>query len=272
MNGLNLFDPQGIRGVPDFWERVRRAPHRLLALDYDGTLAPFRAERALATPLNGVKEILRDIRDQRNTELAILSGRPARQVRDLIGAELRVPIYGVHGWELIHPDGTEDSRPVSALQSDGLTQAIALAAAAGYGATLERKSASVALHTRGLNHSRDVEEQVRNLWQPLAEHHKLSLTSFDHGVELRGRGRDKGTALAELQHHAPADALIVYVGDDATDEDAFCYLKEIGIGIKVGMNGESAATGRVADPAAVLQLLQDWRDVTRVLHPAERNV
>ena len=113
MNGLNLFDPQGIRGVPDFWERVRRAPHRLLALDYDGTLAPFRAERALATPLNGVKEILRDIRDQRNTELAILSGRPARQVRDLIGAELRVPIYGVHGWELIHPDGTEDSRPVS---------------------------------------------------------------------------------------------------------------------------------------------------------------
>ena len=82
--------------------------------------------------------------------------------------------------------------------------------------------------------------------------------TFNRGVELRASGHDKGTALAELCSAMPPGTLPVYIGDDATDEDAFRYLRPLGIGIKVGMENDTAAVGRVPNPASVLRLLRGW--------------
>ena len=256
---------QAVAGLPDFWPRVRRAPHRLLALDYDGTLAPFHVIRERATPLPGIKEALAAIRDhpETRTDLALLSGRPAWQVLELVGRDLHIPIYGAHGWECIRPDGSEERFSLSATEDEGLAAAIIIGVDAGYEEKLERKSASVALHTRGLMNALDIEDRIRRLWQPLTESHHLVLMTFDRGLELRARGRHKGVALAELYASMPPETLAVYVGDDTTDEDAFRVVKPHGLGIKVGLVGETEATGRLADPAAVLRFLQDWYQVTR---------
>jgi trehalose 6-phosphate phosphatase len=48
---------------------------------------------------------------------------------------------------------------------------------------------------------------------------------------------------------------VLYVGDDVTDEDAFAALRPDDVGVKVGA-GQTLARYRVADPAAVRDLLQ----------------
>ena len=255
---MNSYEPQPVSGVPDFWERARHASHRLLALDYDGTLAPFRIRREEAVPLPGVMEALTGIRNRGDTTLAILSGRPARDVLGFIGRSLHVAIIGSHGWEILHSDGTDEVMTPSHTQFQGITRAVILAVNAGYEDQLERKVAGVALHTRGLDNPGEIEENVRALWQPIAKQHDLTTMTFNRGVELRVSGHNKGTALAELHGAMPAGTLPVYIGDDSTDEDAFRYLQPLGIGIKVGTDGETAAAGRIPNPTAVLQFLRDW--------------
>ena len=51
------------RPGPDgaFFNRLRRAPVRLLMLDFDGTLAPFSERRNKVEPYSGVVEALADI-------------------------------------------------------------------------------------------------------------------------------------------------------------------------------------------------------------------
>ena len=129
---MNSYEPQPVSGVPDFWERARHASHRLLALDYDGTLAPFRIRREEAVPLPGVMEALTGIRNRGDTTLAILSGRPARDVLGFIGRSLHVAIIGSHGWEILHSDGTDEVMTPSHTQFQGITRAVILAVNAGY--------------------------------------------------------------------------------------------------------------------------------------------
>lgn len=252
-----------IAGVPDFWERVRGAAHRLLAIDYDGTLAPFRVEREKATPLDGVHEALKNIRKHHGTQLAILSGRPARNVLELLGRDLHISVFGAHGYERVHADGTLENFPPTKQQANGLAKAAALAVNAGFAETLEEKLASVAVHTRALANPEDVEKRFRTLWKPLVVEHELTIMHFNRGVELRAQGRNKGVALANLYDEMPPDTFAVYIGDDSTDEDAFRYVKSHGIGIKVGIGRTATeATGRVPDQAAVLAILRDWQHVT----------
>ena len=59
-----------------FWRRAARARRRLLMLDYDGTLAPFRVSRMEARPLPGVLRWIEKGARSGRTAFAIVSGRP----------------------------------------------------------------------------------------------------------------------------------------------------------------------------------------------------
>jgi trehalose-6-phosphatase len=62
----------------------------------------------------------------------------------------------------------------------------------------------------------------------------------------------------------PEHTLVVYVGDDETDEDAFRAIYGRGVGIKVGGYGiRTAASGRLPHGEAVLDFLRAWYRVTR---------
>jgi trehalose-6-phosphatase len=52
-----------MEGSPDpllvsFWQRLSLTLEKVLLLDYDGTLAPFKIKREEAVPYDGVREIL----------------------------------------------------------------------------------------------------------------------------------------------------------------------------------------------------------------------
>ena len=44
-----------------FWQLLQKGSQKILLLDYDGTLAPFRQERDKAFPYPGVRKILEKI-------------------------------------------------------------------------------------------------------------------------------------------------------------------------------------------------------------------
>ena len=55
---------------PDkFFSDLSKVHHRILMLDYDGTLSPFTSKRDEAYPYAGVEEIINQIIDDINQEL-----------------------------------------------------------------------------------------------------------------------------------------------------------------------------------------------------------
>src|SRR5262249_35845534 len=67
---------------------------------------------------------------------------------------------------------------------------------------------------------------------------------------------NKGAAINWMKNHLnKPQALVFFVGDDATDEEGFAALPE-GITVKVGPPSPTAARYSLADPAEVQRFLQ----------------
>lgn len=253
-----------VGGISDFWQRVEEADHACLVLDYDGTLAPFKENRMQAFPLEGVVELLSEIRDAGRTHLAIMTGRPLSELFALLG-DLDIPVSGSQGTEFRFADGTTQTHLPSERQEERFTRAMLEAGSVAPAERVERKIASVAVHTRGLDESEAeiIHKRICDAWSSDAADHELECRYFCGGVELRLRGIDKGTALTTLLEDRPDGTLCVYIGDDETDEDAFEVIRKRGIGIRVGDSREpTSATGWLDDPEAVRGFLQRWLEVT----------
>lgn len=232
----------------------------LLALDYDGTLAPFRAERSAARMPDALRDLLAALAACEGTRVAIVSGRPIAELEALIDLEPLPELFGVHGWDRRLPDGRRaDYAPpphaAAALEAEWRRLAGELAEQ-----RLERKSASLALHVRGLEAAEGAAliASVAPRWRELAAEHGLDLRRFDGGIELRCAGRGKGDVLRELLAELPEGATAAYLGDDETDEDAFRAIVGRGLGVLVAEQPRETAAAHVVAPAAVAALLREW--------------
>jgi trehalose-phosphatase len=249
-----------IRGIPDFWQRIRSAPHCVLALDYDGTLAPFQIDRRTAVPLDGVIDLLKWFQADRRTTVAIISGRPLSELVELLGDHLAIPLFGAHGYEYLAADRTFYCSEINSVHNEGLEDCWNLAREAGFSRLMERKVAAIAVHFREFEDASQQSLLIRNLWEPVAAKCGLVIDEFNGGLEVKTALIHKGTAVARLLEGSPAGSLCVYLGDDRTDEDAFIYLKGRGLGIKVGGTPENtAADGWVENSEAVRSILEAWQ-------------
>src|ERR1035441_2252372 len=79
-----------------FLQNVARASRSVLLLDYDGTLAPFRARRDQAYPYPGVALVLQEIVRSGKTRVVVISGRDATDVLPLLNIDPRPEVWGVH--------------------------------------------------------------------------------------------------------------------------------------------------------------------------------
>jgi trehalose 6-phosphate phosphatase len=260
-----LYDPTPAEGpevakVPDFWRRLRLSGRRFLALDYDGTLAPFHPDPMQAFPLPGIPELLKKLSERSDTTLAIVSGRPLREILELLG-DLTVVVVGSHGRELRKIDGSLTAIEPTDKQREGLEAALHLAIQEGFEQHLEKKIGSIALHTRPLSPQRaaEIEKTAFAKWSALAQHYDLECMDFNGGVEVRCTGLNKGDVLAKLLDLQPLGTFSVYIGDDITDEDGFREIKGRGIGIRVGEpTTATSATGFLASCEAVRDFLRAW--------------
>lgn len=250
----------GVGGIADFWDRIDSARAVSLFLDFDGTLAPFHADRMMAYPLPGTVDAIRALDMRPGTSVAIVSGRPIAEILTLLG-DVGVVISGAHGYELLVPN---EGQRVVAIPSE---QRLILDAAYRQALDIlppervERKAASVAAHVRGLDPvaAADAVERLEHRWRAAGSGDLAEYRPFNGGLELRAAGRTKGTVIEEMLAGAHPDTLPVYIGDDDTDEDAFRVLADRGFGIKVGpTDAVTLATGRLPDCEAVRDMLVHW--------------
>lgn len=249
-----------------FYARVRRAAQRVLMLDYDGTLAPFRIQPAEAAPYPGVVALLDAIMDTGRTRLVIVSGRWTKDLIPLLDLKRLPELWGSHGWERLHESGdyvTPRIRP-SALELL-VTADDWIAAIEALGARAERKPASIAFHWRGLASGQIA--QIRTVlsakWTKLAQANELAWHDFDGGIELRVAGHGKGDVVRVLATEAGSDAALAYLGDDLTDEDAFKAMPEHGATMLVQTRFRpTAARLWIRPPEELIEFLRRWHEVS----------
>ncbi|OGL69107.1 MAG: trehalose-phosphatase [Candidatus Tectomicrobia bacterium RIFCSPLOWO2_12_FULL_69_37] len=245
-----------------FFTRLAGASSSLLLLDYDGTLAPFQEDPALASPYAGVTDRLRAIRGAGRVRVVVITGRAMDSILPLLGAEPFPEIWASHGRERRLPGGEVEYISPSTRQLRGIEEARQLAASAGLPGWMEEKPFSLAYHVRPAPPSerQDVLSAVGRLWRGVAEQASLERLPFDCGLELRPLGWTKGDAMRALLQEAPPDAPAAYLGDDETDEDAFRAIEGRGLSVLVRKAWRpTAARAWLRPPAELLRFLDRWR-------------
>jgi trehalose-phosphatase len=252
-----------------FFARVQVARERVLMLDYDGTLAPFRVEPAEATPYPAVIELLDAIMAARRTRLVIVSGRWIKDLLPLLGLRQLPEIWGSHGWERLSTSGdygTQRARPKALELLVAADEWIGDIEAGG--ARAERKPASVAFHWRGLPNHRvaEIRRKLLEKWTELARCDELAWHEFDGGIELRIAGWNKGdvvrTIVAESEAESGGGAALAYLGDDETDEDAFRSMPAGSASVLVRAEYRPTAAGLwIRPPQELLEFLRRWHEV-----------
>ena len=244
--------PQGT-GVVDELTRLARDPGSrplLVALDFDGTLAPLRDDPTLSRVLPECVEPLRRIAASDEVALALVSGRALHDLHALAEVPVGTYLIGSHGAERARVARHGLDRDVVQLtdeQADRLASLGARASAIARGRDgvwVETKPTAVVVHTR-LAERDDAEVAER---EALALGDELG-SGVLHGkdvVEISVLHASKGEALQALRDELGAP-VVVYAGDDVTDEHAFRALGERDVTIKVG-DGDTAARLHVADP------------------------
>lgn len=196
----------------------------LLALDFDGTLAPIVHDptKAYAHPAS-VDALAR--LGQVLGQVAVITGRPVRQALELGGFEgrpglERLVIYGQYGaehWDAAHGVRSEPDRPEAI---DRLAEQLPawLAEHGAEGVRIEDKGLAIALHVRGVGSALldALEAPVAELAAGLG----LTVEPGRQVVELRSPGPDKGKVLRHLALALGARQ-VIFGGDDLGDLPAF---------------------------------------------------
>ena len=244
-----------------FYNQLRVASQKALLLDYDGTLAPFQVERNNAFPYPGVRKVLNKITQVPGIRLVIISGRWIKDLIPLLQIQGQPEIWGSHGLERLKMDGTYQIASVNEGVLNGLVVADDWIEKLGFANRYEKKPGCLAIHWRGLDSKKidEIRTQVMPKLSLIAEGWGLILQDFDGGLELRVPGRNKGDAVRTILEEMRPDAVVAYLGDDSTDEDAFKSIKGRGIGILVRKElRPTAADIWLTPPDELLEFLSNW--------------
>jgi len=241
-----------------------RRTHGLVTVwDVDGTLAPIAPTPEEAHVPVATLQALRRLARRADTLVAVVSGRPLAQVERLVGRS-NLWLSGLHGGARRAPGGPVRHfwGPTAYRRGGRLAHDLAEALAGVPGVRIEPKGPVVAVHVRGVDaagrvHARKVVRQARPTgWQVLEGRRVL---------ELRPRRLPtKADAVRWIAARRPG-AAVLYVGDDATDEDAFAVLGRGDFAVRVESRRARAERGtafrtharwRVAGHTGVARLIE----------------
>lgn len=240
---------------------VARARRLLVALDFDGTIAPLAPRPELARALPASADAIAALAAMPETTVAYVSGRSLASLAEVTGEPEGVLLVGSHGAESMIP-GRPPSPPAATEELtilDALDAVLRLIASTAPGAWVEEKPYGRVLHAR-------LAEAVLGGYAI-----RSALNSVGRGLpgvvaregksvaEFATRPETKGDAVEALRAFTGADA-VFFAGDDRTDEDAFATLTEHDFGVHSG-DGDTAAEYRVDGPEQIAVILSQLRDV-----------
>ena len=264
---------------------VRAAPSAIVGLDFDGTLSPIVEDPEAAHIHPNASGVLVELARQ-VTALAVITGRPARQVLALggleevgaavaeVGKELYVfGQYGNERWS------STNRRVVSPRPPHGLATFLRelprnLRAAGAEDAFIEDKGLAVAVHTRRLADPEGAFERLLPAFRDLASRHDLVVEPGRNVIEIRSPGMHKGLVVEHLMENLEAGAFL-FAGDDLGDVEAFeavADLRRRGVPtlLVCSASDEESALVPLSDvvvkgPEGVLDLLRQLTDDAREL-------
>jgi trehalose 6-phosphate phosphatase len=249
----------------EFLQSVATASKSALLLDFDGTLAPFRVDRFKAKPWAGVVDLIEAIRDSGRTHLALITGRPAAEAATQLGMKQPPEIWGLHGVERLLSGGVIKKDTLLDSEETALAGAKAAIHEAKLGLLIEDKWNAVVIHWRAkeLRTMVAAHAAAAHILGKYKTGERMTLLEFDGGVELRA-GRNKGDAVREIVAEMQPGTPVAYLGDDATDEDAFLELQGSGMGILVRKQWRpSAASLLLRPPDELRAFLRAWLRAVR---------
>ncbi|HTQ87519.1 MAG TPA: trehalose-phosphatase [Candidatus Binatia bacterium] len=262
-NGLNI-----PRNALQSWGEIARAIGRskqvALFTDFDGTLARIRKNPRNVWLSSRARMLLAELA-RRAQPVGVVSGRGLADIRNRV----RVPglwYVGCHG--LILRDPGNKTLVLATLKERenirGLARDLAQSLRKIPGVYLESKGASFALHYRGASVA-----AVRAAWKALqgqlAGQREVRLLCGKKVWEILPNTRtDKWTAVSfilrrETRERPGAPPLMIYLGDDSTDELVFRKMKG-GISIVVGATKRTAARYSVPSPGGAFRVLQRLKE------------
>jgi trehalose 6-phosphate phosphatase len=224
--------PVSEAGIHAMQAITARPGDTLVALDFDGTLAPIvddpesaYADPAAVAALGRLGALVGAV--------ALITGRPARSAVQL-GGFTEVPglqsmvvlgQYGVERWdaatgEFVIPPEPEEIRAAS-------EELPRILADLGVGdARIEQKGRAVAVHTRGIGDSVAAFERLAEPLGELAARHGLLIEPGKNVLEIRAPGIDKGAALRALIEEKGVKQ-VMFAGDDLGDLPAFRAVEQL---------------------------------------------
>jgi len=229
----------------EVWEgvapRLASAPFLLTLFDFDGTLAPIVERPEEASLPIPVRRRLAELALCPSLQIGVVSGRSLEDVKGRVGLE-GIFYAGNHGLEMEGP-GFHFVHPLAVASRPLLEEAkrrLVEVAAHFSGALVEDKGLTLAFHLRPLPEDLQVRAKARaeEALAPFFTSGRLWRTEGKLVLEARPPvAWDKGRAvhfLAERIRARGVEPLVLYAGDDETDEAAFAAVGEKGIGIHVG--------------------------------------
>ncbi|MFE9444971.1 trehalose-phosphatase [Streptomyces sp. NPDC006602] len=222
--------PAGWEGLQALLARPERA---VIALDFDGTLAPIVADPEKARAHPEAVAVLAALAPK-VAAVAVVTGRPAAvAVRhggfaDVPGLEHLVVLghYGAERWDA--RTGTVSAPAphpgVAAVRAE--LPGVIEGAGVRQGAWIEEKGRAVAVHTRRAADPQAAFETLRDPLTELAARHGLIVEPGRLVLELRPPGMDKGVALLEYVREIVATS-VLYAGDDLGDLPAFAAVDKL---------------------------------------------
>ncbi len=240
--------------------KYREGNHRLLLLDYDGTLVGFARNPKDAIPDVKLHSILKQLAALPETDVAIISGRDAKTLEQWFGT---LPIYLIaeHGASIRRPnDSWEVVENVDQSWKQLVRPTLEMFSKRCSGSFIEEKNHTLAWHYRKV----DVElgflrsrELLDNLFH-LVRNVQLQVIDGNKVIEVRVTGIDKGAAAKKVMSDQPFD-FVMAMGDDKTDEDMFRALSEKAVTIKVGP-GHSLARYYIKSHQDVIRFLEEFAE------------
>jgi trehalose 6-phosphate synthase/phosphatase len=235
----------------------KQADHRLLLLDYDGTLANFvdSPDPDRVPPGAKLIAILRSLAALPNTEVCIISGR-TRDALEGWFKNVPVTLVAEHGaW--VKQDGEWSQQQFSFNEyKERLLPVLERYAERTPGAQIEIKNFALVWHYDGVppELAYDRTASLKHELNTIIDTTEVGVYSGRKIVEIKPRGIHKGTVADELLADSGAD-FVLCAGDDYTDEDMFKALPETAYTIKIGLK-DSHARYQLANVEQMRRLLQ----------------
>jgi len=242
------------------WQARPHDARPLVLMDFDGTLAEFENDPASVTLPESRQLLLHALGRRSDLSSGIVSGRRITELRERVPGGRSMFFAGIHGLEIEGPDlrfmhnAVAFATPAIAMLAKDLRRAVKPLP----GVFIEDKMLSIVLHTRGASPADRLHATTRftALSEPILTEGTLRLQAGDQVLELLPNvDWAKGDAVRAIIRHVEAQTKEtvwpVYIGDDATDEDAF---EEVGLhGLTIAVTNRASGAAFVVDNTAAVE-------------------